>query len=167
MGGAGGGCRHCCHCRCQITYDEQIRRLWKEIRGDWLEHERLLAAREPLLSGAPSGSWLSPTWLWRTRCSWRPCWHGRCHPSRGRDHPGPMVFSDGTRERSSPDPIPALTIPVTWTSRGYGGLMISRHPDQLRNRPVTGCLRDALLAADPDDCRGAPCFVTTDALPAA
>jgi hypothetical protein len=78
-----------------------------------------------------------------------------------------MVFSDGTRERSSPDPIPALTIPVTWTSRGYGGLMISRHPDQLRNRPVTGCLRDALLAADPDDCRGAPCFVTTDALPAA
>lgn len=26
----------------KITYDEQIRRLWKEIRGDWLEHERLL-----------------------------------------------------------------------------------------------------------------------------
>jgi hypothetical protein len=27
----------------KTTYDEQIRRLWKEIRGDWLEHERLLA----------------------------------------------------------------------------------------------------------------------------
>jgi hypothetical protein len=26
----------------KITYDEQIRRLWKEIRSDWLEHERLL-----------------------------------------------------------------------------------------------------------------------------
>jgi hypothetical protein len=27
----------------KTTYDDQIRRLWKEIRGDWLENERLLA----------------------------------------------------------------------------------------------------------------------------
>lgn len=26
----------------KTTYDDQIRRLWSEIRGDWLEHERLL-----------------------------------------------------------------------------------------------------------------------------
>lgn len=26
----------------KVTYDEQIRRLWKVIRSDWLEHERLL-----------------------------------------------------------------------------------------------------------------------------
>ena len=26
----------------KTTYDDQIRRLWKEIREDWLEHERLL-----------------------------------------------------------------------------------------------------------------------------
>jgi lecithin:retinol acyltransferase len=27
----------------KTTYDDQIRRLWNEIRDDWLEHERLLA----------------------------------------------------------------------------------------------------------------------------
>ena len=27
----------------KTTYDDQIRRLWKEIRDDWLENERLLA----------------------------------------------------------------------------------------------------------------------------
>lgn len=26
----------------KTTYGDQIRRLWNEIRGDWLEHERLL-----------------------------------------------------------------------------------------------------------------------------
>jgi hypothetical protein len=51
--------------------------------------------------------------------------------------------------------------------KGYGALMINRHPDRLRNRQVTGCLRDGLLAANPDGCRGAPYFFTTDALPAA
>jgi hypothetical protein len=45
--------------------------------------------------------------------------------------------------------------------------MINRHPDRLRNQQVTGCLRDGLLAANLDDCHGAPYFFTTDALPAA
>jgi hypothetical protein len=44
--------------------------------------------------------------------------------------------------------------------------MINRHPDGLSNRQVTGCLRDGLLAANPDGGRGAPYFFTTDALPA-
>lgn len=27
----------------KVTYDEQIRRLWNEIRDDWQAHERMLA----------------------------------------------------------------------------------------------------------------------------
>ncbi|MGH3401033.1 MAG: lecithin retinol acyltransferase family protein [Streptosporangiaceae bacterium] len=36
----------------KFTYDDQIRRLWKEIRDDWLAHERMLA--EDPRNGLPS-----------------------------------------------------------------------------------------------------------------